>query len=172
LLRGQAKAERGFVIVGRERNDVLARPGSPAGLGYPTRAIRAGSLFYVQNFAPDRWPCGDAELGLKDTDASPSKTLIAERGESDPFWQHAYGKRPAEQLFDLGKDPDCVTNLAGQPAYAANLSTMRAQLMSELKRQEDPRALGRGDTFDQYPSPRVGATGEQPNRKAKKKAQP
>jgi hypothetical protein len=109
---------------------------------------------------------------LKDTDASPSKTLIAERGASDPFWQHAYGKRPAEQLFDLGKDPDCVTNLAGQPAYAANLSSLRAQLISELKRQEDPRALGRGDRFDQYPSPRVGATGEQPNRKAKKKVQP
>lgn len=172
LLRGQAKVDRGFVIVGRERNDVLARPGSPAGLGYPTRAIRAGSLFYVQNFAPERWPCGDVELGLKDTDASPSKTLIAERGASDPFWQHAYGKRPAEQLFDLGKDPDCVTNLAGQPAYAANLSSLRAQLISELKRQEDPRALGRGDRFDQYPSPRVGATGEQPNRKAKKKVQP
>ena len=172
LLRGQTKAERGFVIVGRERNDVLARTGSPAGLGYTTRAIRAGSLFYVQNFAPDRWPCGNPELGLKDTDASPSKTLMTERGESDPFWQHAYGKRPAEQLFDLSKDPDCVTNLASQPAYAANLSALRSQLISELKRQEDPRALGRGDTFDQYPSPRVGGTGEQPNRKGKKKAQP
>ena len=112
LLRGQTKADRGFVIVGRERNDVLARPGSPAGLGYPTRGIRAGSFFYVRNFAPDRWPCGNPELGLKDTDASPSKTLMTERGESDPFWQHAYGKRPAEQLFDLSRDPDCVTNLA------------------------------------------------------------
>ena len=172
LLRGQATADRAFVIVGRERNDVLARPGSPAGLGYPTRGIRAGSLFYVQNFAPDRWPCGNPELGFKDTDASPSKTFVTERGPSDPFWQHAYGKRPAEQLFDLGKDPDCVTNLAANPAYAGNLAALRAQLTAELKRQEDPRALGKGDTFDQYLSPRVGGTDEQPARKAKKKAQP
>jgi arylsulfatase A-like enzyme len=172
LLRGQAKAERGFVIVGRERNDVLARLGAPAGLGYPTRAIRAGSLFYVQNFAPDRWPCGNPELGLKDTDPSPSKTLVAERTESDPFWQHAYGKRPAEQLFDLQNDPDCVVNLAANPAFTSKMGALREQLTSELKRQKDPRALGQGDTFDQYLSPRVGGTDEQPTRKAKKKAQP
>jgi hypothetical protein len=55
LLRNEAKGERTIVIVGRERNDVLARPGSPAGLGYPVRAIRGGN--------PD--------LGFTDTDASP-----------------------------------------------------------------------------------------------------
>jgi arylsulfatase A-like enzyme len=115
LLRGQAKVDRGFVIVGRERNDVLARPGSPAGLGYPTRAIRAGSLFYVQNFAPERWPCGDVELGLKDTDASPSKTLIAERGASDPFWQHAYGKRPANSCSTSAKIPTASPTSPASP---------------------------------------------------------
>ena len=46
----------------------------PAGLGYPARAIRRGSLFYVHNFAPDRWPCGDPELGLADTDAGPTSS--------------------------------------------------------------------------------------------------
>jgi arylsulfatase A-like enzyme len=33
LLRNETQVDRGFVLVGRERNDVLARPGSPAGLG-------------------------------------------------------------------------------------------------------------------------------------------
>ena len=172
LLRNEATGERAIVIVGRERNDVLARPGSPAGLGYPARAIRSGNLFYVHNFAPDRWPCGNPELGTKDTDASPSKTLATESGEKDPFWQHAFGKRPAEQLFDLSKDPDCVANLADYPAFASSVVALREKLISELKRQEDPRALGQGDKFDQYLSPRVGGTDEQPNRKTKKKAQP
>jgi N-sulfoglucosamine sulfohydrolase len=171
LLAGEAKVDRGFVIVGRERNDVLARPGSPAGLGYPARAIRTGNLFYVHNFAPDRWPCGNPELGAKDTDASPSKTLATESGEKDPFWQAAFGKRPAEQLFDLGKDPDCVVNLATNAAYATQLTTLRDKLTVELKKQEDPRILGKGDVFDQYLSPRT-ATAEAPaakkkNRKAK-----
>jgi hypothetical protein len=159
LLRDEKKGERGTVIIGRERNDVLARPGSPAGLGYPARAIRIGNLFYVHNFAPDRWPCGDPELGTKDTDASPSKALATESGEKDPFWQHAFGKRPAEQLFDLASDPDCVVNLATNPAFAEKLTALHETLMRELTKQNDPRALGQGDVFDQYLSPRA-KTGE------------
>ena len=163
LLGGAAQVSREFVLVGRERNDVLARPGSFAGLGYPARAIRSGSFFYVQNFAPDRWPCGNPELGLKDTDASPSKTLVTARGEADPFWQHAYGKRPAEQLFDLSTDPDCVVNLATNPSFATKAAALRGQLTAELKRQQDPRTLGQGDLFDHYPSPRV-TSGAEPAR--------
>ena len=170
LLRNEAKGERATVIVGRERNDVLARPGSPAGLGYPARAIRSGNLFYVHNFAPDRWPCGNPELGAKDTDASPSKTLATESGEKDPFWQHAFGKRPAEQLFDLASDPDCVVNLVGDPAFAEKLATLRETLMSELKKQNDPRALGQGDVFEQYLSPRTASAEATPAKKQNKKA--
>lgn len=171
LLVNEAKGERSTVIVGRERNDVLARPGTPSGLGYPVRAIRSGNLFYVHNFAPDRWPCGNPELGFKDTDASPSKTLAMESGEKDPFWQSAFGQRPAEQLFDLASDPDCVVNLTTNPAFAEKLAALRETLMSELKKQNDPRALGQGDVFDQYLSPR--ATGEEgkPEKKKKAKAQ-
>ena len=172
LLRGEAKAERGFVIVGRERNDVLARPGSPAGLGYPARAIRSGNLFYVRNFEPDRWPCGNPELGTKDTDASPSKTLATESGEKDSFWQHSFGKRPAEQLFDLTSDPDCVVNLAANPDFAEKLAALRETLISELKKQNDPRALGQGDIFDQYPSPRTKTAEATPAKKKNQKAKP
>lgn len=170
LFRNEAKGERATVIVGRERNDVLARPGSPAGLGYPVRAIRSGSFFYIHNFAPDRWPCGNPELGSKDTDASPSKTLATESGEKDPFWQHAFGKRPAEQLFDLATDPDCVTNLANNAAFAEKLDSLRNTLMSELKKQKDPRALGQGDVFEQYLSPRIQSDDSKSEKKKNQKA--
>ncbi len=172
LLGGKSKADRGFVLIGRERNDVLARPGSPAGLGYPARAIREGDFFYVRNFAPERWPCGNPELELKDTDASPTKTLIVARGEQDPFWQHAFGKRPAEQLFDLSSDPDCVTNLVNHPDFTAKTTALSHRLTAELKRQQDPRALGQGDLFDQYPSPRTTSTRQVPKQNSKAKAQP
>ena len=162
LLRNEAKGERTTVIVGRERNDVLARPGSPAGLGYPVRAIRSGNLFYVHNFEPDRWPCGNPDLSFTDTDASPSKTLAMQSGEKDPFWQHAFGKRPAEQLFDLASDPDCVVNLTAELAFAEKLTALRETLMSELKKQNDPRALGQGDVFDQYLSPRTNSAETKP----------
>ena len=155
LLRGEAQTARPFVIVGRERNDVNARAGAPAGLGYPARAIREGSFFYVQNFASDRWPCGDPDRGLRDTDAGPTKALIEALGEGDAYWQHAFGKRPAEQLFDLATDPDCLKNLAADPAFAKKAAALRETLMAELKKQSDPRALGKGDVFEQYLSPQL-----------------
>ncbi len=176
LLQSDPIIRRPFVIVGRERNDVLARPGSPSGLGYPVRAIREGSFFYVQNFAPERWPCGDVDLGLKDTDASPTKQFIENAGESTPFWQHAFGKRPNEMLFDLSKDRDCVLNLVDDPMYRAKAQQLRETLFAELKRQEDPRVLGKGDVFEQYDSPRSKAvqtkevpSEAQPQKKAKAK---
>lgn len=157
LLRGEPDPSRRFVILGRERNDVQARPGTTSGLGYPVRAIREGDLFYIHNFATDRWPCGDPELGLLDTDASPTKTLITELGEQDRFWQMSFGKRPQTELYDLRKDPDCVENVANDQAYSANATALREKLFAELKKQHDPRVLGGGEIFDDYVSPKSNA---------------
>ncbi|MGV3486590.1 MAG: sulfatase [Planctomycetaceae bacterium] len=152
LLRNSPQRERPFVLIGRERNDVYARPGSTTGLGYPVRGIRSGDYLFINNLKPERWPCGDPELGLKDTDDSPTKALINALGMDDPFWQHAFGKRPAEQLFDVTKDPDCVTNLANDPAFATVRGELKQTLESELRRQKDPRMVGNGDEFDHYPT--------------------
>ena len=154
LLRDAPIRPRDRVLFGRERNDVRCRPGTESGLGYPTRAIRRGSLFYVHNFAPDRWPCGDPDLGLADTDAGPTKALVEAAGAGDRFWQLCFGKRPADELYDLAADPDCVRNVAAEPGRAADVARLREELFAELTRQEDPRMLGRGDIFDHYPSSR------------------
>lgn len=151
LLRDEPAADRPHVILGRERNDVRCRPGTESGLGYPARAIRRGRWFYVRNFAPDRWPCGDPDLGLADTDDGPTKRLIVAAGPADPFWQLCFGKRPADELYDLETDPDCVRNLAAE--RAAEVETLKAELFAALTRQADPRMLGQGDVFDEYPSP-------------------
>lgn len=152
LLRDRPERERTYVILGRERNDARARPGTEAGLGYPIRAIRAGTLFYVRNFAPDRWPCGNVELGLLDTDNGPTKQLIAGRGDQDRFWQLCFGKRPAEELYDLSTDPDCLTNLANDPGYRDRMAKLQEKLLLELRAQHDPRVEGQGDVFDRYPT--------------------
>jgi arylsulfatase A-like enzyme len=155
LIKNDLRQQREFVIIGRERNDVLCRPGTPAGLGYPARAIRSENYLFIHNFKEDRWPCGDPAIGFKDTDASPTKAFIEELGEKSPYWQHAFGKRPADQLFDVLKDPDCVKNLATDPAYRNKAQQLKDKLLTELKSQGDPRALGQGDIFDEYLSPRA-----------------
>lgn len=167
LLRNESVTQRPFVIMGRERNDVLARPGSKAGLGYPVRAIRQGNFLFVRNFEADRWPCGNPELGLKDTDASPTKSLIEEAGDGSPFWQHAFGKRPAEQLFDLSIDPDCVNNVASEQQYSEKIALMNETLVNELKAQNDPRMFDNGAVFDEYLSPRAVPTANQANKNGK-----
>jgi hypothetical protein len=143
------------VILGRERNDVRCRPGTESGLGYPARAIRRGDLFYVRNFAADRWPCGDPDLGLADTDASPTKSLIESAGQGDRYWQLSFGKRPERELYDLSTDPDCVRNLSAEPDRQADVQRLEAELVAELTRQQDPRMLGHGNVFDAYPSPKA-----------------
>ncbi len=155
LLLDQPTRERKFAIIGRERNDVKARPGTPAGLGYPVRGIRESHYLYLINYEADRWPCGDPDLNLLDTDASPTKSFINDLGQTDRYWQLCFGKRPAEELFDLEKDPDCLNNLAEQPDHKATVARLRAMLTESLQQQGDPRVLGQGKIFDEYLSPRA-----------------
>lgn len=154
LLCDAPARDRPFVLVGRERNDMWARPGTPSGLGYPARGIRQGDFLYVHNFTADRWPCGDPALGLLDTDDGPTKQAIVTAGEGDAHWQMCFGKRPPDELYDLAADPDCVRNLAADPVARERMAGMRRTLMAELERQGDPRVLGRGDDFDRYETPR------------------
>jgi N-sulfoglucosamine sulfohydrolase len=161
LLQDSPSRERPFVIVGRERNDVRCRPGTESGLGYPARGIRQGTLFYVHNFAPDRWPCGNVELGLLDTDDGPTKSLIEAAGPDDRHWQLCFGKRPADELYDLATDPDCVQNLAEK--MPEKTAALRDTLFAELRRQADPRILGQGDVFDAYPSPSSSRPSSRPS---------
>ena len=148
LLRGKSQRARPHVIIGRERNDINTRPGYPSGAGYPARGIRMGDFLYVHNFKPERWPCGTPESGLRDTDGSPTKSFINNLGAGNPFWEHNFGKRPADQLFNVVEDPDCVKNLASaMPELRARL---HETLLGELRKQQDPRVVADGEVFDNY----------------------
>jgi arylsulfatase A-like enzyme len=166
---GQIDPSRTWVVTGRERHVGAARDGN---LPYPHRAIRTKDFLYVRNFAPDRWPMGspkevtDTEApsasvlaqntfaAFADMDASPTKAwLIGQRNE--PAWQwhynYAFGKRPAEQLFDLKNDPDQIKNLATDPAYAAVRQDMSTRLMKVLTDARDPRVVGEDCIFEHSP---------------------
>jgi N-sulfoglucosamine sulfohydrolase len=63
----------------------------------------------------------------------------------------AFAKRPAEELYDLRKDRAQLNNVAEAPEYAKIKKELSDALMAELKATNDPRVLGKGDIFDQYP---------------------
>ena len=62
------------------------------------------------------------------------------------------GLRPEEELYDLSRDADCVSDLAADPAYAARLKALRAEMETRLRAEGDPRMEGRDDIFDRYPN--------------------
>ena len=147
---GQVIPDRDHVLVGKERHDI----GRPNKGGYPIRGIRKGDYLYLQNFQTQRWPAGNPETGYLNCDGSPTKTLILNQrrsGEATTFWNLSFGKRPAVEMFNVKDDPDCTNNLADSGKFAELMSKLKAQMVSELTEQGDPRMAGNGDIFDGYP---------------------
>ncbi len=157
LLTGTEKpGSRNTVFLERERH-ANVRAGSA---GYPVRAIRTREFLYIRNLRPDRWPAGDAvaykdpKRPFGDCDDGPTKSYILDHRDEpamQTFFQLCFAKRPAEELYDLGKDPYEMNNVAGQPAYATIQKQLRAQLDQWMKDTADPRAVNDDDHWDTYP---------------------
>jgi len=134
---GQVEPERDAVVVGLERH-----VGS-----YPMRAIRTEEFSYIRNFATDRYPDNYGRGG-------PSmEYMIAHKDDSPELkrlYDASFGQRPAEELYDMQKDPYELTNLAADPKYAAVKKKMADRLNAYLIKTGDPRVLGNGEVFDNY----------------------
>ena len=181
---GTNDASRDWVITGRERHVANAREGN---LPFPMRALRTPDYTYIRNFEPDRWPMGSPKgvtaneaptfealqdstyAAFADMDSSPTKAwLVTHR--NDPEWQKyydmAFGKRAAEELYDVRKDPDMVNNLAGNTDFAKVKEKYAKRLMDELTRAQDPRVVENPPRFEQPPFTDLGEGGGKKNRQA------
>jgi uncharacterized sulfatase len=131
----------------------------PNGVGYPSRAIRTYRWLYIRNYAPDRWPAGDPDFDSPhqsiygDIDNGATKTYMIEHKNDpkvQPSFELCFGKRPAEELYDVIKDPDQVRNLAADPAFARVKRKMLRQLERYQRDTKDPRITGKSP-WDRYP---------------------
>ena len=167
-----------YVFAGRERHS-SSRWNN---LGYPQRAIRSKDYLFIWNAKPERWPAGapqrlkdettndlypmygidengklNSEWAFTDIDASPSKSFIVENHADEKykhFFDLATAKRSEFELYQVNKDPGCLNNLSGLPAFSDIENEMKTALTDELKRSEDPRLVGpiKGifDTYIRY----------------------
>ena len=62
----------------------------------------------------------------------------------------SFAKRPAEELFDLSKDPEQLNNVADDPTFAEIKKRLSMHLTAELNATGDPRIIG-GVDFDAFP---------------------
>jgi N-sulfoglucosamine sulfohydrolase len=135
---------RDTMLVGKERHDL----GRPYDLGYPVRALRTKDFLYVHNFHPDRWPAGNPETDFGNCDPGPTKEVLKTIGGH--FYDLSFGKRLPDELYDLRRDPEGANNVAHDLFYAGTLNEMRTKMMTMLKEDKDPRALGDAAIFDTY----------------------
>ena len=150
---GRVDPRRDYVVTERERH-VPCREGDKS---YPIRALRTYQFLYIRNFRPELCPSGD-EVHIDnvmgafgDVDNGPSKfEILARRNEPAiaPFFQAAFGKRPAEELYEVPRDPGQMHNLAGNAEYAEVLKKLRGQLDRWMVERKDPRAKGETDLWD------------------------
>ena len=165
-----------YVLAGRERHSSSRYQN----LGYPQRILRQGRYLYIRNLKPDRWPAGapqrlvpdssgvmypmygideagvhHSDWAFTDIDACPTKSFMVEHHDDPPYERYfelAVAPRPEHELFDVVKDPDCLTNLANDPEFAGIKDQLDALLTEELTRTEDPRIVGPNpELFDTYP---------------------
>src|SRR5690606_732420 len=127
-------------------------------LGYPMRAIRTDRFLYINNLRPDRWPAGDPENPesnrfFGDIDDGGTKKLLLENRDNPTYEEMRVwnlDKRPAEELYDLQKDPDQLKNLAKDPDYANVRQELVARLMKWRKDTKDA-VTDTEEPFDNYP---------------------
>ena len=140
-----------------ERHDGCRKGGK----GYPCRAIRTQEYLYIRNYEPERWPAGNPDrqfcardIPFGEVDSSPTKTLLMDNKDKPGFkrfYDLAFAKRPAEELYHVGRDPGQLENLAGNPEFASVQKKLSARLQEHLVRTGDPRALGLDALWDYYP---------------------
>jgi uncharacterized sulfatase len=170
--QGVVDPVRDAVYVARERNS-SSRFNS---LGYPQRGLRTHEYLYIRNLAPERWPAGapqkygtgtyaaveDVRAGspgpmhaaYHDIDDCPTlRYLVAHHDDPEigRFLHLAVDKRPAEELYDIRRDPGCLLNLASDPDYVEVTARLRDRLTRYLKETGDPRVSGEGDVWETYP---------------------
>lgn len=123
------------------------------------RALRTDDFLYIKNFRPGLFPAGHPFLrrergtpkGCVDCDEGPSKYFLVDHKDDPKYarWMRlCFDRRPAEELYDLSRDPDQLANVAAVPAYATVLKKLRAELHEWMLQTNDPRALGETDIWD------------------------
>lgn len=150
---GVIDSSRVVMLVGKERHDL----GRPNDWGYPVRAIRTRDYLYVHNYHPERWPAGDPETGYRNVDDGPSKTFVL--SGFDEFYRMSFGKRPAEELYHIASDPQCLKNLMADPKHSGAAKDLRQKMEHMLREEGDGRVLGQTEFFDtiKYNGPRKHA---------------
>jgi arylsulfatase A-like enzyme len=116
---------------------------------YPIRAVRSGDWKYIRNLHPEFKFTTHIDLPVNLGQREYFKTWEAagQTNSAAADIVRCYHARPAEELYHLADDPTETRNRVNDPACAATLKTLRAELDSWLR--------DTGDQLKVYNEPRL-----------------
>lgn len=158
ILKGKKTNHRNEVYLERERHCMARAQEGNSYPGYPMRALRTKDFLYIQNLRPDRNPAGDETIAgtpseYGDVDGGRTKAYMMEHKVDKnvaKYFKMGFEKRPAEELYDVKKDPYNLINLATNPGYKTTKYSLKTKLETWMKKNNDPRVNGKGDEIDAY----------------------
>ncbi|MGI9284761.1 MAG: hypothetical protein ACR2P1_05185, partial [Pseudomonadales bacterium] len=123
---------------------------------FPIRTVRTAQYKYIRNLNPD----GKFQNNVTEKGQGGWFSWV-EKAKTDDFASQRikrYQHRPAEELYDIEKDPYELRNLAGLSAYANVLEEMRPLLNTWMRQQNDeglealmtPSNVGIATIFDTF----------------------
>ncbi|WP_404425342.1 sulfatase-like hydrolase/transferase [Nibricoccus sp. IMCC34717] len=119
------------------------------------RALTDGRWLYLRNFRPDI-PHVERLAFMFKSGAYQSWEREAEAGRLTPDTARFWNAKPAEELYDLERDPDNVTNRIHDPACAAIAARLRERMKAEALRLRDNGFIPEGSDLQGYePSRRI-----------------
>lgn len=127
LLEGGTQDGRDLVI--KEYNE------NAGGSRDPMRAVQTKQFLYIFN----PWSNGERIMATATT-GTPTYRRMAELAKTDPWIKarhHLYQYRVVEELYDIQKDPDCLTNLIDSPPHQKQLNQLRQALEAWMVRTND-----------------------------------
>ncbi|MGV3538866.1 MAG: sulfatase [Rufibacter sp.] len=126
VLLGKTDKHRDFVYGVHTTRGIIQGSDS-----YPIRSARSGKYLYVQNLNHQEKFQNVATKGkLIESWSQTGSPADAQRAQK-------YVSRPAEELYDVEKDPYQLTNLAGNASLKKVQDNLRTQLAAFMKQQGD-----------------------------------
>jgi uncharacterized sulfatase len=135
VLRGETSRHRDRIFTTHSSDGKMNR--------YPIRSVRTAEWKYLRNLLPDARFTTHIDLG-KPVDGAGYFASWVEAGRTSPAAAAAvarYHVRPAEELYDLRRDPHEQHNLAADPRHAAQLASLRAEVDAWMAAQGDTGRL-------------------------------
>jgi N-sulfoglucosamine sulfohydrolase len=143
---------------------------------YPIRSVRIGDWKYIRNLRPEFAFTTHIDLqgNLGQRAYFQTWEETAKRSPPAAAILRRYHRRPAEELYDLSRDPEELHDLAADPQQARRVAEMRAELDRWMREQGDggtvfaaPRLLSDPNSYGpNAPSGNAGTKGA-PKKKAK-----